>query len=193
MVALTGYWWFAGMVRTALFCVGAAAALVALVDWAARTRRLNPFGPVARFCRNTIDPLMGPVERIVIRAGGRPSMTPWWSWIALIVAAMVAVTLLDSIGGIVGQIAAAMASPGLIPMLALSWAIAVLRLALIVRVISSWTAISPSSGWVRWSYLLTEWMLAPLRRIIPLVGAIDITPLAAWLLLSLIQRVFGIP
>jgi YggT family protein len=66
-------------------------------------------------------------------------------------------------------------------------------LALIVRVVSSWTAVSPRSKWIRWSFILTEWMLAPMRRFIPMVGMIDITPLVAWLLLSLLQRVLGVP
>jgi YggT family protein len=62
-----------------------------------------------------------------------------------------------------------------------------LQLALIVRVISSWVRVSPYSKWVRWSYGLTEWMLAPLRRIIPLLGGIDVTPIVAYLLLGLLE------
>ena len=193
MAALTGYWTFVMMLRTALFYIGAIAAVLCLIDWSARTRRINPFGSVARFCRTTIDPLMAPVERMVIRAGGRPSMTPWWWLFALIVAGILAVTLLDFAGGIAGQIAAAVMAPQLLPRLVLSWVIGLLRLALLVRVISSWISVSPSSPWIRWSYVLTEWMLAPLRRFIPLVGAIDITPLVAWLLLSVAQRLLGVP
>jgi len=66
-------------------------------------------------------------------------------------------------------------------------------LALLVRVISSWLPISPYSRWIRWSYVLTEWMIAPLRRIIPLIGAIDITPIVAWFLLNIVQSALGIP
>jgi YggT family protein len=66
-------------------------------------------------------------------------------------------------------------------------------LSLLVRVISSWLPISPYSGWVRWSYILTEWMVAPLRKLIPTLGPIDITPIIAWLLLSLLQSLLGIP
>jgi uncharacterized protein YggT (Ycf19 family) len=36
-------------------------------------------------------------------------------------------------------------------------------------------------------------MLAPLRRIIPRIGVIDITPIIAWLLLNIVQGLFAIP
>jgi YggT family protein len=68
----------------------------------------------------------------------------------------------------------------------------VLRLALLVRVLSSWLPISPYSKWIRWSYALTDWMIIPLRRLIPSIGMIDITPIVAWFGLSLLQRLLGI-
>jgi YggT family protein len=43
--------------------------------------------------------------------------------------------------------------------------------------------VSPYSPWVRWSFGLTEWLLAPLRRVVPSLGMIDITPIVAYYLL----------
>jgi len=60
-------------------------------------------------------------------------------------------------------------------------------------VLSSWFPVSPYSKWVRWSYVLTDWLIKPLRRVIPLLGMIDITPIVAWFLIGLIQKFFGIP
>jgi YggT family protein len=37
---------------------------------------------------------------------------------------------------------------------------------------------------VRWSFTFTEWFLVPLRRIIPPLGMIDITPFVAYLALA---------
>jgi len=48
---------------------------------------------------------------------------------------------------------------------------------------------SPYSKWVRWSYVTTEWMIAPLQRIIPRVGMFDLSPLVAWLLLNVLENV----
>jgi YggT family protein len=39
---------------------------------------------------------------------------------------------------------------------------------------------------VRWSFVLTEWLLAPLRRIIPPLGMIDITPIVAYFVIQLL-------
>lgn len=193
MGPMSSYWRFLDQLRGALFWVAVVAAVLCLIDWAARTRRISPFGAIARFFRTTIDPLLAPIERLVIRAGGRPSMTPWWSLVAGIVGALILISILEFAGGIAGQIAAAAAMPQILPKLLLSWAFDILRLAIIVRVIASWLPVSPGSWWIRWSFFLTEWMLAPLRRVVPLVGSIDISPLIAWLLLSLLQRLLGIP
>jgi YggT family protein len=78
-------------------------------------------------------------------------------------------------------------------MILVSWAFSLLRLALLVRVLASWFPISPFSKWIRWSFVLTEWMIVPLRRIIPRLGMFDLTPLIAWFLLNLLQSALRIP
>lgn len=193
MSVLASYATFVSVARVALFYIGALMAVICAVDWAVRTRRINPFNRVARFFRLRVDPLMLPVERVVIRAGGVPSSAAWWSLVAFVVGGIILISLLDFIGNILFQIVAVSERPADMPRLLASWAFAILRLALLVRVVSSWLPISPYSKWVRWSFQLTEWMIAPLRRVIPLVGMIDITPLVAWFGLSLIQRFLGIP
>jgi YggT family protein len=62
-----------------------------------------------------------------------------------------------------------------------------LQLALIVRVVSSWLGLGAFSPWVRWAYPATEWILRPLRRVIPPMGMFDISPIVAWLGLSLLE------
>jgi len=64
--------------------------------------------------------------------------------------------------------------------------IGLLELALIVRVIGSWFGIGSHVPWMRPFYAMTEWFLAPMRRVIPSLGPIDITPIIAWFVLSLI-------
>ena len=61
-----------------------------------------------------------------------------------------------------------------------------LQIALIVRVVSSWVRISPYARWIRWSFTLTEWLLVPLRRLIPPLGMIDITPIVAFFVIQLL-------
>ena len=78
------------------------------------------------------------------------------------------ITLLEFLGGIFYQVAVVSGQPSQAPMLLASWAFAFLKLALMVRVLSSWFPVSPYSKWIRWSYVLTDWMINPLRRVIPL-------------------------
>jgi YggT family protein len=176
------------ILRYALFGAAVVAGVIAAVDWAVRTRRINPFGTIARFVRRTVDPLMVPIERRVVRAGGRPSSAPLWMLGVVVVGGLLLIALLDFV---IRQIAfgasAVSAGPRGVLILLIGWTFALLRAALIVRVISSWVGVSPYSPWIRWSYALTEWMLAPLRRLIPLLGAIDITPIIAYLVLGLLE------
>jgi YggT family protein len=64
-----------------------------------------------------------------------------------------------------------------------------LSLAILARVLLSWVRISPYHPAVQLLYQITEPILAPLRRIIPPVGMVDISPIIAMLLLQIIQQV----
>jgi YggT family protein len=176
--------------RYAFFAAAVIVGIVAAIDWAVRTRRLNPFGGTARFFRRTVDPLMVPIERRVVRAGGRPSSAPLWALGVVVVGGLLVIALLDVVARQAGLAAAALSTgaPGVL-MLLVGWTFALLRIALIVRVVSSWVRVSPYSTWVRWSYSLTEWMLNPLRRVIPLLGGIDVTPIVAYLILGLLEGI----
>jgi YggT family protein len=181
-----------GGLRYALFAAAVVAGVVAAVDWAVRTRRLNPFGGTARFFRRTVDPLMVPIERRVVRAGGRPASAPLWALGVVVVGGLLVIALLDFVTRQLAFAAAAVSLGGRgVLMLLIAWTFALLRIALVVRVISSWIRISPYSRWVRWSYGLTEWMLSPLRRIIPSLGGIDVTPIVAYLVLGLLEGLVG--
>jgi YggT family protein len=184
---MAGYSTFVFGVRYALFVIAVIVAVIALLDWAVRTRRLNPFGAVGRFTRRVFDPIMAPIERRVVRSGGLPQNAPWWTLVVVVVGGLILVYLLNFLGGILAEALAGANNRSLLGRILLSWAFGLLRLALLVRVVASWFRISPYSGWIRWSYVLTEWMLAPLRRFIPPFGMVDVTPLIAFFLLQLIQ------
>ena len=189
--ALVAYGVFLDVVRRVLFVAAVVAALIALVDWLVRTRRLNPFGPIARFCRRFVDPMMAPVERRILRAGGLPSSAPWWTLVVVVVGGLLLIWLLEFLGGFFVSAAGAVTTPGGAVRFLIALTFSVLRIALIVRVISSWFQISPYSRWIRWSYTLTEWMLRPIRRLLPPAGMFDLSPLVAFILLWLLQGAIG--
>jgi YggT family protein len=190
--ALGGYALFVLVIRYLVFGLAVAAAIIALVDWLVRTRRINPFNAIARFFRRFVDPLMAPVERRIVGRGGLPSSAPWWTLVIVVVGGLALITVLNFLGRFFADLSFGLSSPGRFGVMVLSWVFSVLRIALIVRVVSTWVQVSPYSKWIRWSYVLTEWMLAPLRRIIPMFGPVDVTPIVAFLLLSLIQGALGV-
>jgi YggT family protein len=65
----------------------------------------------------------------------------------------------------------------------------VLQFAIVLRALMSWFNPSGDNPIVRFLDEITEPILAPLRRIVPRIGMVDITPLVAILLLSVIQNV----
>ena len=177
-----------GVLRVALFALAVVLTIVCAVDWAVRTRRLSPFGPVARFFRSTVDPMIAPVERRVVRAGGLPASAPWWALAAVVVGGIVLLGLLGFLGSQIFRVWAALSQgPRGIFYLVVTMLAGLLQIALIVRVLSSWVRVSPYSRWVRWSFVLTEPILQPLRRVIPTIGMMDVTPIAAYFLIVIVS------
>jgi YggT family protein len=64
----------------------------------------------------------------------------------------------------------------------------ILWLAILVRVILSWFPVDPSNPLVRIVWEVTEPVLAPFRRVIPRIGMFDLSPLAAFLVISFLQQ-----
>jgi len=64
----------------------------------------------------------------------------------------------------------------------------VLTAAIFVRAIVSWFNIDPRNPLIEILDQITEPLLAPLRRIVPRLGMIDITPLVAIILLQVLGQ-----
>ena len=177
-----------GIVRVVILALAIVFALVCVLDWLVRTRRLNPFGGAARFARTRIDPLIAPIERRVVSAGGNPPSAPLWALAAVVIGGILIISLFDFIRAQVFGLAFAVQSgPRGILRLIVLWAFEFVRIALLVRVVSSWLPVSPHSKWIHWSYVVSEPILKPLRQVIPTLGMIDITPIIAYFLIGFIQ------
>ena len=67
----------------------------------------------------------------------------------------------------------------------------VLYVALLARVLSSWFNIGQTSPFypiIKLVFQVTEPILAPIRRVLPRLGMLDLSPMVALILLSFIQR-----
>jgi YggT family protein len=174
------------LLRYAVLAIAGAAALGAVAAMAVQRRRINPFGRTARTIRRLTDPLLLPLERRILRAGGNPQSAPWWLIGAAVVAGIVVITAVEWLAAQWLAIhAAASFGPGSLFRLVVDWAFNIVMLALVIRILGSWVGASRFSRWMRPFVFLTEWLLAPLRRVVPPLGIFDITPLIAWFLLQL--------
>jgi len=62
------------------------------------------------------------------------------------------------------------------------------KLAIMVRVLASWFSMSPFSKFMRLVNGLTDWIVDPIRRIVPNIGMFDFSPLIAYFVLSFAER-----
>jgi YggT family protein len=177
-----------GAVRFALAAIAGIFAVFCILDWLVRTRRVNLFGSVARFSRSRIDPILEPIERKILRAGGNPASAPLWALAAVVVGGILFISVMDFLRAeILGLAFAVQGGAGGIFKLLVAWTFDFLRIAILVRVVSSWLPISPYSPWIKWSYVVSEPVLRPLRAVIPAMGPIDITPIIAYFLIGFLQ------
>jgi len=170
-----------------VFAVSLAAALA---SWLVRTQRVSPFGPLGRALRAASEPLLGPIERRLVRSGGNPVQAGWWLVVGVAAIGVVVLSLLNWLAGTLYGAGAALAGG---PRVALAFLIVaaynVVFAALVVRVVASWFGRFRYTSWLRPAYVLTDWVVEPIRRLLPLGGALDWTPLAAWLALWVLKQV----
>ncbi len=177
------------ILRSAYGVVLAITAIAALIAWLARSRRISPFSALGRFSRKAIEPALAPVDRIILRAGGTGTATPLWSFVFVFfigAAAIFVVTVLRD-GAVTFSHATSRGAGGILR-LAVGWTFAALQLALLVRVLTSWLGGTHSMAG-RLAARMTEWFLTPLRSVLPPFGNIDLSPLVAWFLLSIVQGI----
>ena len=160
------------------------ASVVALTHWAVRRRKLGPFGGWPRLVRRLSDPVLLPLERRVIRFGGSPQDAPLWLLGIVILGGLLLLSLTNWLVGTVGALGALRhASPRDWARILVGWAFSIVMLAIFIRVIASWVGVSEYRRWMRPFVFLTDWIILPIRRMLPPAGMIDFSPMVAWLVL----------
>lgn len=181
------------LLLVARFVIAAAfllASVIALTAWAIRARRLQPFGAWPRFVRRLSDPIIKPLERRIVRAGGNPQQAPLWLVGITVVGGLMLLAGLEWLIGTSYTLAyAAQSGPRGLLRFAVDLLFSLLTAAILVRVIASWFGLSPYAKWMRPVLALTDWIVEPLRRIVPPIGMIDFSPLVAYLILLVARMI----
>ena len=178
--------------RYTVFALFALSVIVATGSWLVRTRRVSPFSPFGRSLRSITDAIVRPVEKRLVRLGGNPVNAGWWLVVVVAAGGVIFISLLgwglNTFGYVAGAAAAGpRATLGLVVDLAYN----VLFYSIIIRIIGSWIGFFRYNRWMRPFYALTDWLIEPLRKVIPPVGMFDLSPIVAivvlmglrWLLL----------
>ncbi len=162
------------------------ASIVALTHGAVRRRKLGPFGAWPRLVRRLSDPVLLPLERRVIRFGGSPQDAPLWLLGIVILGGLILLSLTNWLLGMAGTVTAlASARPRDWIRFSVGAAFTLVMTAIFIRVIASWFGVSEFRPWMRPLVLLTNWIIQPIRRLLPPTGMIDFSPMVAWLVLWL--------
>lgn len=157
--------------------------------------KLNPFGWFAFNIRRYSEPLIYPLRRSPLAGSARRDIAPVILVILTIVLGAFSLQILSDVRsaaqGVAFGVDALLMGDLLrgirfaIGHLVLT-AISLLIICIIIQVLFSWLGIH-GNRLSRWMYRITEPVLEPLRRTIPPVGMLDLSPLIAYFLLSMIR------
>lgn len=181
--------------RVVVFALFVLAAIVAGTHWLVQNGKLPPFGGWPRFTRRLGEPFVRPLERRALRSGGNPSSAPYHFFWITVLGGLAVIAMADwLIGIIVSLTASTAAGPRALLAFLINGLFSILIIALFVRFIASWFGVSPYSRPMRIVYGLTDWLIEPLRKVLPPLGPLDLSPmvgyfmlvLARWFVLSLL-------
>ena len=150
---------------------------------------LNPFGWMSRTVRRLTDGLVVPVRGGLRNFGIDPKFAPL---VAILLVILLGFFILQLVGTIFTTIAGVIDSSqrgAIVAVLGflLYGLISIYILLIMIRIIFSWGMVSYTNRVMRFLVDATEPLLGPLRRIIPPLGWIDISPIVAFLILWLFQ------
>lgn len=161
--------------------IGSFYLLIVLLRFILQLVRADFYNPLSQFIVRATHPLLKPLRRIIPSLGGLDLAS---LVLALIVQYVLMALTLMLMGVGVGD-----------PLLILVWSIIgvtalllkVFFFALIISVILSWVAQGSHNPAALLVSQICEPLLAPIRRILPNLGGLDLSPIVAFLILNLID------
>lgn len=150
---------------------------------------LNPFAWTSRTVRRLSDGLVIPVRAGLRGFGVDPKFAPLVVILITILLGLFVAQLVGAVAWTVSGVIVSVRSGSVFRLLGfiISGLISIYILLITIRVIFSWGMLSYTNRLMRFLVDVTEPLLGPLRRMIPRLGWLDISPLVAILILWLFQ------
>lgn len=151
---------------------------------------LNPFGWASRTLRRLTDPFVIPVRGALRNVGVDPKYAALVVILVTILLGFFVLQLVSTIAMTVSGVISSLQIGALISVLGfiLYGLLSIYSLLILMRIIFSWGMVSYQNPVMRFLVNATEPLLGPLRRMIPPLGWIDISPIVAFLILWLFQQ-----
>lgn len=151
---------------------------------------VNPFTWYAMSVRRFSDPFLNPVRRAIMGFGFQPNLAPLVVILIAILLGWFAVQLSQSILGTAAGVIVSVNEGRFIALIGhiIYGALSVYELLIFIRIIFSWGGVGYSNRLMRFLIRATDPLLAPLRRIIPPLGMMDISPIVAVFIIWLLQK-----
>jgi YggT family protein len=186
MNILSRLYWF---INWAVIAVIVGIIAVVLVRLLANQLNPNPFGRTSLTIRRLTDPLISPMRRALIGFGVDPKYAPLVTILITILLGWFSLQLVSSIANTAAGIIVSLDKHAWVPIIGyvLYGLLSFYSLLIFIRVIFSWVTVSYSNRLMRFLVNATEPLLGPLRRMVPLIGGFDISPIVAFLIVWLLQ------
>jgi YggT family protein len=186
MLIIGRVYWF---INSAVVAAIVAVIVLILLRVISNQADLNPFGWSARTIRRLTDPLIMPVRSALVGFGVDPKYAPLVTILLAILLGWFSLQLVSSIANTLAGVVTSLHERALVPILGyvLFGLLGLYSLLIFIRIIFSWVMVSYSNRVMRFLVNTTEPMLGPLRRLVPLMGTFDISPIVAFLILWLFQ------
>jgi len=186
MIILGRLYW---LINWAVIAVIVIVIVLVLLRLIANQADLNPFSWSSLTLRRLTDPLIGPARRALAGLGVDPKYSPL---VTILIAILLGWFSLQLVSGIANTIAGVLTSLGryaVVPIIGyvLYGLLGFYSLLIFMRIVFSYVTVSYSNRVMRFLVNATEPMLGPLRRIVPPVGAFDISPIVAFIIVWLLQ------
>jgi YggT family protein len=186
MIILGRLYWF---INSAVVAVIVAVIALVLLRLIANQADLNPFSWSSRTIRRLTDPFIVPMRRALAGFGVDPKYAPLVAILTAILLGWFSLQLVASMANTIAGILTSLSRQAIVPIIGyvLYGLLSFYSLLIFLRIVFSWVMVSYSNRLMRFLVKATEPMLGPLRRMVPLVGTFDISPIVAFIIVWLVQ------